>query len=158
MRSTQPRGKMLSTFLKAVKKIQKNESNSMLLSAIKLNLRTHANMVVRLEGWFIRLQAGLTKCKWVWLCLFHYHRIHHFFFDLEGNCFTMLYWFLPYHNANQLWFCMYSLSPLPHPPFWEPQTCRGVVFSWGGLFQLTAQDLHESPLPCSPSGTWGQGI
>lgn len=67
----------------------------------------------------------------------------------------MLYWFLPYHNANQLWFCMYPLSPLPHPPFWEPQTCRGVVFSWGGLFQVTAQDLHESLLPCG--ALWHMG-
>ena len=36
-----------------------------------------------------------------------------FFFWLEDNCFTILYWFLPYSNMNQPQIYMYSLSPEP---------------------------------------------
>ena len=35
------------------------------------------------------------------------------FFWLEDNCFTILYWFLPYSNMNQPQIYMYSLSPEP---------------------------------------------
>ena len=41
----------------------------------------------------------------------------------------MLYWFLPYNNANQLWFCMYPLPPLPHPTL-----LRTTDLQRGGLF------------------------
>ena len=39
-----------------------------------------------------------------------------FFFKLEDNCFTMLYWFLPYSNANQsqLYIYLVPLKPLSH--------------------------------------------
>lgn len=62
----------------------------------------------------------------------------------------MLCWFLPIqqHKSAVILHVFPSL-PSPIPPFWEPQTCRGVVSSLGGLFHLTAQDPHESPLPCA---------
>ena len=45
--------------------------------------------------------------------------------------------------------------PSSIPLFWRPQTCRGVVSSWGGLFHLTAQDLHEPPFLCA--SLWHMG-
>ena len=72
---------MLSTFLKSNHSVIRKTSNSMLLSAIKPNLRTHANMVSDSKAGLLDSPGwSPLKCKWVWLCLFHYYRIHHFFF------------------------------------------------------------------------------
>ena len=144
---------MLSTFLKSSHSVIRRTSNSMLLSAIKSNLRIHANTVsdskaslLDSPGW------SPLKCKQVWLCLFHYYRIRHFslfFFNWREMLYNAL--LVSAHTTMQISrdsACIPSL-PSPIPPFWEPQTCREVVSSWDRLFHLTAQDPHESPLPCA---------
>ena len=39
-----------------------------------------------------------------------------YFYQLEANYFTILWWFLPYIDMNQPWFYMYSPSQSPLPP------------------------------------------
>ena len=44
-------------------------------------------------------------------------RFYSFFFKLEGNCFTILGWFLLYNSKRQLYACVCPLpiEPLSHP-------------------------------------------
>ena len=46
------------------------------------------------------------------LCVFNYFYFKIYVFSLEDNCFTILWWFLPYINMNQPEVYM---SPPPHP-------------------------------------------
>ena len=55
--------------------------------------------------------------------LFSFMSFHYFFpllkkfvyFELEENCFSVLYWFLPYNNSNQPPPSWASLPPPSHP-------------------------------------------
>ena len=52
------------------------------------------------------------------------------YFYLEDNCFTVLYWFLPYNDVNQLWVdpCPPSPEPPSHPlPHPTPLGCHRAL-------------------------------
>ena len=126
---------MLSTFLKSSHSVIRRTSNSMLLSAIKSNLRTHANMVSDSKAGLLDSPGwSPLKCKQVWLCLFHYYKIRHFFlfFNWRETALQCFVGFCPYNNTNQLWFCMYPLPPLPHPTILRTTDLQrgGLLLGW----------------------------
>ena len=61
----------------------------MLISPQFQNLFTLFSLIVI----FLEESVGVKRCKTVGL--------KKKYFELEDNCFTMWYWFLPYNNVNQ---------------------------------------------------------
>ena len=61
----------------------------------------------------IKKQKNKIKSKDINMCLF----FSIYFYSLEANYFTILYWFLPYIDMNQPWIymCSPSRSHLPPP-------------------------------------------
>ena len=89
-------------------------------------------------------------------------------FKLEANCFTILWWFLPYIHMNQPWvyMCSPSWTPLPPPSPSHPSgssKCTGPqrpvsCIKPGLVIHFTYDNIHVSTLfsqiiPPSPSPT-----
>ena len=92
---------------------------------------------------------------------------------MEANYFTILWWFLPYTDMNQLWvyMCHHVLNPLPLPSPSHPSglyqcpglECPASCIKLGLVICFTYGNIHVSALfsqvtPPSPSHTEFQSL